>query len=272
MTTTDPQPSPPTSIPKPTDPPSTPSPPAQTKKKKPPKPGSKAARALSSSSKPTLPQFAPPSKILKILPPSSIPNIIVLSFADAKSMTLGLGRPHIAYEGGQALKGPLKGVNMPLEFLEKWVREVGVEGLTEEERVVLDLVGLRFDAAIASSESNDAERPNQDSSTTAPLSQPLYLIAHLQTDKSTLLHEYAHAHYHLNPSYRAECHRLWDSLDDSTRQIISKELAFRNYREDVVVDEFQAYVVEGPGEFGKKVVGRLDEVHRILRKLVGGVQ
>ena len=178
-------------------------------------------------------------------------------------MTLGLGRPHIAYEGGQALKGPLKGVNMPVEYFQKWVDEIGMDGLTEEERVVVELVGDEFGDREEVNQPNDIS-PN-------PTSPPLYLISHLQTDKSTLLHEYAHAHYHLSSSYREECHRLWDSLDDATRSIISKELAFRNYREDVVIDEFQAYVVEGPGEFGKKVVGRLGEVHRVLRKLMGNL-
>ncbi|KAJ3040881.1 hypothetical protein HDV00_010341 [Rhizophlyctis rosea] len=266
-----------------------------TKKKKPPKPGSKAARLLSASkTATTTPTFTPPKVTLTTVPfgtptPHPQPNVIILSFTDAKSLALGLGRPHVKYEGGKELRGPLKGINMPVSVLPDWVADVGVGELTDAERVVLDLIGLKCQPAksdgaamgisavpIADPEATHAEIPSVTTiaelslNSTAP-STPTYLIAHLLTDKSTLLHEYAHAFYYLSSSYRAEAHRLWEELDDATRITITKGLAFWNYAPEVVVDEFQAYVIEGPGEFGKKCAGRLGEAHRILRKLVGTV-
>ena len=59
--------------------------------------------------------------------------------------------------------------------------------------------------------------------------------------------------------------QLWNQLDEDTRSLISKELKFRNYKEDVFIDEFQAYVIEGPNELGKKVGPYLKEAHKVLK-------
>lgn len=114
-------------------------------------------------------------------------------------------------------------------------------------------------------------------SVTAPQPQPLpllpsppkykYLIACLSKDSSTILHEWAHAQYHLDSSYKSLCLDIYhNKLSPQLKLAIEKELRLRSYHPTMYADEFQAYVVETPVEFGKKWIAELKEFHRQLRK------
>ncbi|KAI9199802.1 uncharacterized protein BJ171DRAFT_517111 [Polychytrium aggregatum] len=108
----------------------------------------------------------------------------------------------------------------------------------------------------------------QQADTAAPDQIPHYLIASLRGDTSTILHEWAHAQYFLNAHYRQEAERIWADLDGDLQTAVRKELALRNYSDRVTVDEFQAYIVETPSEFGKKFASRLSLAHRALKGLL----
>ena len=171
-------------------------------------------------------------------------NVMMLSFDSVQRIKACLGRPHVSYEGSE-LRGPLKGVNFPIEHLLKWSESLDLE-VSDDERYILDLIHDSYP-------------------------KTKYLLAYLSKDASTLLHEWAHAVYHLDEGYRELSHRCWDALDKESKVYIEKELKLRNYREDVYVDEFQAYIVEGPYELGKKVASRLQETHRLLKTKLGQV-
>ncbi|KAI8911419.1 hypothetical protein BC831DRAFT_492294 [Entophlyctis helioformis] len=113
-----------------------------------------------------------------------------------------------------------------------------------------------------SSTSSTSDNNASDSSAVA------YIIAGLHGDKSTLLHEWAHARFFLDASYRDLSHQLWDGLDTDARRAIEKELAMRNYRPDVFVDEFQAYVAENPEDFGKRWAPKVRDANRQLRQII----
>lgn len=48
--------------------------------------------------------------------------------------------------------------------------------------------------------------------------------------------------------------------------VISNDLLMRDYEDRVWVDEFQAYVTENSGEFGKKVRTECEEAAIVLRE------
>ncbi len=164
---------------------------------------------------------------------------IILCFENSLSMSTLLGRPHVAYEGNE-LKGPLKGVNFPISHLKQWVQEVGVENLTDMESLIFSYL--------------------------QPDTQ--YLIAHLKNDKSTLLHEWAHALFHNSSEYQSKVSDYWHSLPLSIQTAIQKELTLRNYSPSVTIDEFQAYIAETPAEFGKKYIDLLKPIHAFCRRQV----
>jgi hypothetical protein len=95
-----------------------------------------------------------------------------------------------------------------------------------------------------------------------------YCIASLSGDSSTLLHEYAHAHYHLNIPYQQLITEIYESLIPEIRSAIEKELTFRNYQQSVFKDEFQAYLIENCNEFGIRFNSKLRPLHIQLRKII----
>ena len=99
-----------------------------------------------------------------------------------------------------------------------------------------------------------------------------YIIACVKGDKSTLLHEWAHARYFLDLDYKQKCVEEFNKLDSAMRIAVERELLSWNYHKNVIVDEFQAYAVEGPlNVFGKKWMGNLREPQTKLRHLCGPV-
>ncbi|ORY51351.1 hypothetical protein BCR33DRAFT_712432 [Rhizoclosmatium globosum] len=102
---------------------------------------------------------------------------------------------------------------------------------------------------------------------------PEYIIAHTISDKDTFVHEWAHAVYYLRPQYRALCEKvLLEQANESLRTHVQKELRVWGYDDAVYLDEFQAYVVEGPvSVFGKKWAEELSALQKVLRDGVGEV-
>ncbi|KAI9007100.1 hypothetical protein BC832DRAFT_522995, partial [Gaertneriomyces semiglobifer] len=242
------------------------------KPKRPPKPGSKAAINLKKqqeAEKTRLTPFSAPQAEF-----DAALGVLILAFKDSKSLDSCLGRPHLMYEGGK-LKGPLRGINFPISDYVEWVRTVDRDEITIPEQWVLQVVeqsGLSIlpkrqtdDTSAASASNFAAHLP------VLCLTTPVtYICGYLIGDRSTLLHEWAHAVFCLSPAYRGLCDKLYAELDHTCRIAIQKELTLRNYKEDVHMDEWQAYCVEGPNDFGKKWARHLSEPHRLLRKEVGG--
>jgi hypothetical protein len=190
----------------------------------------------------------PARPVLKAIDSFSLPivsfikdsAILVLTFSNVFSLK-SLRRVHECYEGGE-LKGPLKGVNMPCDVLYNWVYCIGLHRLELNELELWNLI------------------KNLDCT---------YIIACLKGDTSTLLHEYAHAIYHLDNSYKLLVGELWDNLTKSCKLAIGKELSMRNYKEKVWVDEWQAYNVESCREFGSKWAKELSVSHGLLKSRLG---
>jgi hypothetical protein len=168
-------------------------------------------------------------------------RILVLMFTNTSSLSSSLRRVHDHYEGGR-LRGPILGINMPFNVLYNFVFSIGLHRLDPEERELWNVIG-GFDSS--------------------------YVIAYLKGDTSSLLHEYAHAVYYLDSSYRHLVSELWETLTKACKVAIGKELTIRNYKEDVWVDEWQAYTCESSREFGKKWSEELSESHRLLKARLG---
>jgi hypothetical protein len=253
-------------------------------------------------------------------------GVLNLTFPDTASLTKGLGRCHIFYEGGEALKGPLKGINFPIETLEQWMdlvegewakaveanatekndaapvrkSETNVEpndrkrAYTDAEVSVLKMVygdSLRLhgrSCGCADTHSNEASNGTptvaqslellqiQDSVSVAtfktkrPPTKVTYILGSLANDKLTHIHEWAHAKFHLSKEYQLLCGQEFQNLDKDIQIAVAKELKLWNYRDDVIVDEFQAYMVEGPLHvFGKRWSERLRGVQGRLKEACG---
>lgn len=181
-------------------------------------------------------------------------GVLILQFSTISSLQKCLERPHIAYEGAE-LRGPLKGVNFPVMHLLQWATMIRKENLTKDELEMFSLIRTKNKKSLMDWE-NVYEKQLESR----------YLLACVAGDMSTMLHEWAHAVYYLDEDYKRLSHQLYEQLPGDIKEIIDKELAFRNYRDDVFVDEFQAYVVEGPSELGKKLTMQLMQSHKMLKE------
>lgn len=74
--------------------------------------------------------------------------------------------------------------------------------------------------------------PNKDGS---------YTVAYVKGDILTKQHEMCHARYYFDPDYRSEVEKLWASFEHEDQVIIKKFLKRCGYKEEVFLDEFQAY-------------------------------
>jgi hypothetical protein len=223
---------------------------------KPPKPGSKRYQAELKAQSLAAP-VVPMPKVLHVQVPEQqqqqTHSLVILTFTTSHAMATCMARAHEHYEGGK-LRGPLRGVNFPWSSYQAWLGTLPSAG------------------EVAVSEDDDTMNTRGMTEAEWQLHQllrhtpaPAYVVAYLARDTSTLLHELAHAAFHLHAPYRAQCHAAWIGLPPDARTYLGKELALRGYAPGVWVDEFQAYVVEGPGELGKRVMGVLGPVHRELR-------
>ncbi|KAJ3160694.1 hypothetical protein HDU86_000453 [Geranomyces michiganensis] len=217
------------------------------KTKRPPKPGSKAAILLKHQQQRQqreLVSAASSADEFTLEPPIATFDeatcVLILCFRNPPALAAALLRPHVVYEGGH-LNGPLKGVNFSSLHYTTWLASPQSPPLTPAEQTTAVLVPA----------------------TTK------YICAYIRNDRSTLLHEWAHARFFVSETYRALCVEQWAALDAGTVKVIRKELEMRGYREDVYIDEWQAYCVEGPGEFGKKAGRALSVAHCTLKREVG---
>ncbi|KAH6567655.1 hypothetical protein BASA50_004761 [Batrachochytrium salamandrivorans] len=259
------------------------------KKERPPKPGSKKAQLLKPHKRPSqllsnaLEEYIPPAYVVH-------EQVLVLIFANPMSLKTALDRPHIAYEGGH-LNGPLRGVNFSADFLLRWGQlavdqsgpEAGILALIHSPALPTSIppplassttTTPSSSTSIPSSTHADTIPPctatprSNPNTQTAGSAHIVYVIAGIKGDRSTFLHEWAHARYFLDTLYRAEATRIWESLDTVVRRSIEKDLLMRQYQPTVLIDEFQAYLVETPADFGKRWAGVLNPHHVKLRALV----
>jgi hypothetical protein len=161
-------------------------------------------------------------------------NVLVLLFKNPASLAC-LSRVHLFYE--EKLNGPLKGINLPISCWNQWS---SMNTLTVDEEFIQSLI----------SEATE------------------YIIACIRGDTSTLLHEWAHMKYHLDPHYKQICNQMWDELDSAPKKAITNDLILRNYKPEVYIDEFQAYLLETPSDFGRKWSDYLYPFHKSLKGLV----
>ena len=174
-------------------------------------------------------------------------SVITLIFPDSNSLQYSLGRVHEDYEGN-ALKGPLKGVNFPATHWKSWIEKDKNDDILSENPFVRE--GEYFISKLFSS-----------------IPKMVYVVACIKGDRSSLVHEWAHFFYHINEDYRQIVKDLWMNLDKSVKLAIEKDLLMRNYDYQVIIDEFQAYLVETPTEFGKKWKDYLYGIHVKLRNI-----
>ncbi|KAJ3211123.1 hypothetical protein HDU82_000916, partial [Entophlyctis luteolus] len=240
--------------------------------------------------------------------------VLRIQYATENELKSALQRPHEYYEGGE-LKGPLKGINFPTTILEKWIcsvcRGVGhdiaaagsssrrdsVDGLgdslvqislnsqtfnhADDFRAMFSAEELRvMDAAFGFEHwTVDLSADRIRFPEVRPVAH-LYVVAHKQGDRSTFAHEWAHAAFFLDSSYRAFCEALANAdgkcpphdegISPEFWNHVQRELRLWGYNEDVLVDELQAYVFEGPDTvFGKRWVSDLRKLQHILRKELG---
>lgn len=92
---------------------------------------------------------------------------------------------------------------------------------------------------------------------------PSYLIS--VTKKSAFQHELTHALCFLHPGYRDKVQQLWVALSKTCQLGITRDLSMRGYGEHVWIDEFQAYISEDEGGFGKKVMAECHEAGVLLK-------
>jgi hypothetical protein len=97
---------------------------------------------------------------------------------------------------------------------------------------------------------------------------PKYVICCLEHDASTLYHEYAHAYFYLYESYRSSVKEFYNQLPPLVLKSIHSDLKLRGYIQENYIDEFQAYLLESPADFGKKHASFLKPIHLALRQLV----
>lgn len=163
-------------------------------------------------------------------------NTLILTYPNDMLLRKALLRINTAYEGSE-LKGPLQGVNFPVKFLNDWIKSI--ETLTDEEKTIV------YKAR------NYA-----------------YVIAVVENDYSTLLHEKAHAMYFLDKSYREKTITIWESLSEKIQKNIIRTLDSLGYRSNNFLDEFQAYSVEDPFFFGKRYYAELSEKIKPLQDML----
>jgi hypothetical protein len=74
-----------------------------------------------------------------------------------------------------------------------------------------------------------------------------FSIQNTKTQESVISHEILHAHYYLDEEYREAVRRFWESsMNDEQRQRATQivGLAYNTNDEDLVIDEFQAYLLQ----------------------------
>jgi hypothetical protein len=164
--------------------------------------------------------------------------LLYKSLVDLKSHWI---RIHHYYEQS-VLKGPLKGINLPFSTFNQFIH---ASELNEHElQLVNTLNSISFKQ------------------------QPIYILASLFNDQSTLYHEWAHAQYYTSTKIQTYAREAYENLPKIIKKSIDLDLKMRGYAVENYIDEFQAYLVESSIDFGKKHEAYLMQHHLALRKLI----
>eukprot|EP00798_Chlamydomonas_sp_ICE-L_P001211 gene1211-32553_t len=96
-----------------------------------------------------------------------------------------------------------------------------------------------------------------------------YVIACVKGNAQTLKHELCHARFYVNEEYRLNMINIWEkTLTQKQRNHIAAFLTRLGYKEDVHVDEFQAYAMtEAPNFYGMDVSDALEEMAILQKQL-----
>ena len=62
------------------------------------------------------------------------------------------------------------------------------------------------------------------------------------SDDYAVAHEIAHALYYLNPDYKIACTNIYNSMDNSDKEYMTKQIIGMGYHPSVVEDEIQAFL------------------------------
>jgi len=82
-----------------------------------------------------------------------------------------------------------------------------------------------------------------------------YVIVYKKGDKLTKEHELMHAKYYMDNNYKEKVKKMWEDMDGKNKEKVKKMLKKMGYpedKEDILIDEFQAYYyTEKSNFFGK---------------------
>ncbi|KAI9027974.1 hypothetical protein DFJ74DRAFT_704018 [Hyaloraphidium curvatum] len=198
-------------------------------------------------------------------------RLLVAAFDGRDSLARALSRPAAHYEGAPEshVRANFVGINLPWADLEGWFEAAGGgSGKGQGEAAKLGEAGGAGEVARGA----DAGRTVQGTGTTLEerlfrlhalwdtsaaswlprdgwteqplLEPPLYVVAHIAGDTSTLRHELAHALFFLEETYRDLARGIWNALAKEHRTAVEGALAALGYDEVNYADEFQAYTLE----------------------------
>lgn len=95
-----------------------------------------------------------------------------------------------------------------------------------------------------------------------------YVIGSMKKDKSTFFHEMSHALFFLSIEYRQDAFKIISKAPIPKK--FEKRLKKMGYREDLVIDEFIAYLIDGTKYTElKKFSDVADQLRKNLSKFVG---
>jgi len=69
-----------------------------------------------------------------------------------------------------------------------------------------------------------------------------YVIGYIKGDWKVRKHEMCHAKFYISKKYRKFWIKKWNLLNSNIRQKIIKKLKYMGYSDNVIIDEFQAYM------------------------------
>lgn len=85
-----------------------------------------------------------------------------------------------------------------------------------------------------------------------------YVVVYKKGDKLTKDHELLHAKYYIDDKYKKSVQSIWDGMKkESKKKVVYmlKKMGYDSDREDIMIDEFQAYYyTEKPNFFGKNLI------------------
>lgn len=84
-----------------------------------------------------------------------------------------------------------------------------------------------------------------------------YVVAYKKGDKLTKEHEMMHAKYYMDDNYKEKVKEVWNSMRESSKiKVIEmlKKMGYPDDKEEILIDEFQAYYyTEKKNFFGKNL-------------------